>query len=54
VAQEVRHGRNVAEVVEGDDLEVSTALERGTKEVAADPAESIDPYACFRHDGDSN
>jgi hypothetical protein len=54
VTQKVSHRRNVAQVVEGNDLEISATLERGAKEVAADPAESIDPYACFRHDGDSN
>ena len=54
VAQQMRHRRDVAEVVERHDLEVSAALERRAEEVAADPAESVDPYACFRHDGDSN
>ena len=51
VTQQVRHRRHVAQVVEGDDLEVRATLERGAEEVAADPAESIDPYACFRHAG---
>ena len=42
------------EVVERHDLEVGVALARGAEEVAADPAESVDPYACLRHAADSN
>ncbi len=54
VAQQMRHRLDVAEVVERHDLEISTSLECRPEEVAADPAESIYPYACFRHAGDSN
>ena len=54
VLQEVRHRRDVAEVVERDDLEVPAAVERSAKEVAADPAESVDPHPCLRHGGDSS
>ena len=54
VPEQVRHRLQVAEVVERDDLEVAAPLVRRPEEVAADPAESIDPYACFRHGVDSS
>ncbi len=45
VLQEVCHRRGVAEVVDGDDLDVGSELLLGPEEVAADPPESVDAYA---------
>src|SRR5262249_20116323 len=42
VLEQMRHGGDVAEVVERDDLDVVPALLRGAPEVAADPAEAVD------------
>ena len=49
VAQQMRHGLRVAEVVRRDDLEVAAALQMRTEEVAADPAESVDAHPYLRH-----
>jgi hypothetical protein len=49
VAQQVRHGLRVPEVVRRDDLEVAAAPEVGAKEVAPDAAEPVDTYANLRH-----
>jgi glyceraldehyde 3-phosphate dehydrogenase len=54
VLQQVRHRRDVAEVVERHDLEVGATLERGAEEVAADTTESVDPHACLRHAADNS
>src|SRR3954454_2646105 len=43
------HRLGVAEVVDGNDLEVTATLEVSAEEVAADAAESIDAHACLRH-----
>jgi hypothetical protein len=45
----VRHGRHVAEVIEGHDLDVVAAGPDGPPEVATDPTEAVDTYA-NRHD----
>jgi hypothetical protein len=43
------HGRDVAEVVEGHDLNVVSTGPNGAPEVATDPTEAVDTYP-NRHD----
>src|SRR4029450_186989 len=49
VAQKMRHGLRVAEVVRRDDLEVAAALQMRAEEVAADSAEPVDAHPYLRH-----
>ncbi len=46
--EQVGHRLEIPDVVYGDDLEVRAALERGTQEVPADPAEAVDGDASHR------
>jgi hypothetical protein len=45
VLEQVRHRRDVAEVVEGDHLQVVAPGQHGAEEVTADAAEAVDAYA---------
>src|SRR5205814_324162 len=52
VSEEMRHRLRVAEVVQGDDVDVRTESDLGAEEVAADPPEPVDANA-DRHAGES-
>jgi len=44
VLEQVGHRLRVAEIVDGDELDVRSALSRGPEEVPSDPPETVDPH----------
>jgi hypothetical protein len=54
VLQKVSHRLGVTEIVDGDDVEVPTALEVSTEKVPPNPPKPVDPNACLSHEYESN